>query len=72
MKNNTEWTISTSTTNQCEARLFELAVIGTILSVMKKNKKLALAHLENFILGKKLLDENENQKMIQKIQIQVT
>ena len=31
-----------------------------------------LANLENFVLGKKLLDENENQKMKQKIQIQVT
>ena len=72
MKNNTDGTISTPTTSPCEARLFELAVIGTILSVMKKNKKLALANLENFVLGKKLLDENENQKMKQKIRIQVT
>ena len=72
MKNDTEWTISTPTTSPCEVRLFGLAVIGTILSVMNNNKTLALANLENFVLGKKLLDENENQKMKQKIQIQVT
>ena len=52
--------ISTLTIIPCEVRLFELAVIGTILSVIKSNKTLALANLENFVLGKKLLDENEN------------
>ena len=46
------------------------AVIGTILSVMKNNK--TLANLENFALWKRLLGENENQKMKQKIQTQVT
>ena len=39
---------------------------------MKNNKTLALENLENFVLGQKLLDENENQKTKQKIQIQVT
>ena len=36
-KNNTEWTILIPTASLCEVRLFELAVIGTILSVMKNN-----------------------------------
>ena len=39
---------------------------------MKNNKTLALENLENFVLEQKLLDENENQKTKQKIQIQVT
>ena len=39
---------------------------------MKNSKTLAVANLENFVLEKKLLDKNENQKMKQKIQIQVT
>ena len=39
---------------------------------MKNNKTLALENLENFVLGQKLLGENENQKTKQKIQIQVT
>ena len=36
-----------------------------------KNKK-TLANLENFIQGKRLQWENENQKMKQKMQTQVT
>ena len=36
---------------------------------MKNN---TLANLENFVLGKRFLGENENQKMKQKIQTQVT
>ena len=71
MKNNIEWTISVPTSSPCEVSLFELAVISTILSVMKNSKTLALANFENFAQGEKL-DENENQKMKQKIQIQVT
>ena len=70
MKNNTEWAILTQTTSPCEVSMFELAVIGTIWSVLKNNK--TLANLANFALGKRLLGENENQKMKQKIQIQVT
>ena len=72
MKNNTEWAILTQTTSPCEVSMFELAVIGTIWSVLKNNKTLAnLANLANFALGKRFLGENENQKMKQKIQIQV-
>ena len=51
-------------------------VIGTILSVSlldyEKQQDTGTGNLENFLLGKKLLDENENQKMKYKIQIQVT
>ena len=53
--------------------MFELAVIGTILSALRNNKTLAnLANLANFALGKRLLGTNENQKMKQKVQIQAT
>ena len=53
MKNNTEWTISAPTTSSCEVRLFEVAVIGTIiLSVMKNNTR-HWQNLENFFWGKK-------------------
>ena len=45
------------------------AVIDTILSIMKNN---TLENLENFVLGKSFLGENENQKMKQKIQTQIT
>ena len=72
MKNITEWTISTQTNSPCEVRLFDLAVIGTILSVSlldyEKQQDTGTGNLENFLLGKKLPDENENQKMKYKIQ----
>ena len=72
IENNTEWTISTPTTSPCEVWLFEIVVISTVLSVIKNSKILAVRNLENFVLEKKLLGKNENQKMKQKIQIQVT
>ena len=76
-KKKNEWTISAPTTGPCEGRLFDLAVIGTILSrkVWKTTQPWQhkiLTNLENFVMGKRLLDQNENQKVKQKIEIQVT
>ena len=59
MKNNTEWMISTPTTSPCEVWLFELAVIGTILSVMKTTRP-HLFQPEMAGFGSKILHKSEN------------
>ena len=64
------WVNDINTNNQPMWSSTVRAAIGTILSVMKHNK--TVANLENFVLGKRLLGENENQKMKQKIQTQAT
>ena len=65
-----------------EVRLFELAVMGTYVSVIRHlsvsyrhvicyEKQEDTSKLEKLCSGKRLLDENENQKMKQKIRVQV-
>ena len=64
MKNNTEWTILIPTASPCEVRLFELAVIGTILSVAKNNTgtgKLGKLFSGRKASGRKWKSENETE-----------